>query len=354
MPHIVSAANIDLPHKVDQSALKEYAKNLFEEAFPDVDRLLPAFENTLIKNRNFCVPVDFYAKERTFKEKNDLFIKYALKYSVEAIKNCLEGTEFKKEDITDIVFVTTTGLATPSVDALIVNEMKLNPNINRTPIWGLGCAGGVSGLAKCASLAKAHPDAVILFVAVELCSLTFMRNDLSKSNFIATSLFSDGVSAMLITGDNHKDKLKDYSIKIRSSKSKLYYDSLDVMGWDFTDEGFRVLFSRDIPTIVNDTVKEDINNFLVENGLNLDDIANFIIHPGGMKVIEAYVNALQIDREKLTNTLSILENYGNMSSVTALYVLGKFIQDGFTDGYGLMMSLGPGFSCEMLLLEMNN
>lgn len=354
MPNIISSANIELPYKIDQTDLKEYAGNLFAEAFPDVDRLLPAFENTLIKSRNFCVPVDFYAIERSFKEKNDLYIEYALKYSVEAINKCLEGTEFRKEDITDIVFVSTTGLSTPSIDALIVNEMKLNPNINRTPIWGLGCAGGVSGLTKAASVAKAHPDAVVMFVAVELCSLTFIRNDLTKSNFIATSLFSDGISAVLVTGDNHSDKVKDYSFRILSSKSKLYYDSLDVMGWDFTNEGFRVLFSRDIPSIVNDTVKGDITNFLVENDLTLNDIQNFIIHPGGMKVIEAYVNALEIDRDKLSNTLSVLENYGNMSSVTALYVLGKFIQDGFTDGYGLMMSLGPGFSCEMLLLEMNN
>ena len=354
MPNIISVSNIDLPYQVNQSDLKEYAGNLFAGAFPDVERLLPAFENTLIKSRNFCVPVDFYAKERSFKEKNDLFIEYALKYSVEAVKKCLEGTEFKKEEITDIVFVSTTGLSTPSLDALIVNEMKLNPNINRTPIWGLGCAGGVSGLAKAASIAKAHPDAVVMFVAVELCSLTFIRNDLSKSNFIATSLFSDGVSAILVTGDNHSDKVRDYSFKIRSSRSKLYYDSLDVMGWDFTDDGFKVLFSRDIPTIVNDTVKGDITNFLIENNLTLNDIENFIIHPGGMKVIEAYINALEIDREKLSNTLSVLQNYGNMSSVTALYVLDKFIQDGFNDGYGLMMSLGPGFSCEMLLLEMNN
>lgn len=353
MPNIISISNIDLPYKVSQDDLKQYAGNLFSEAFPDIDRLLPVFENTLIENRNFCVPVDYYSVDRDFKEKNDLFIKYALQYSVEAIEKCLAQTDLTKDDITDIIFVSTTGLATPSIDALIINEIKLNPNINRLPIWGLGCAGGVSGLAKAASLAEANPSAVVMFVAVELCSLTFIRNDLSKSNFIATSLFSDGVSAILITGDDHTTKSK-FDIIIKASQSKIYYDSLDVMGWDFHNEGFKVLFSRDIPTIVNDTVKNDIHDFLSKNGLTLDNIKNFIIHPGGMKVIDAYVSALQIDRSKLNNTLSVLQNYGNMSSVTALYVFEKFLTDGFNDGYGLMMSLGPGFSCEMLLLEMKN
>jgi alkylresorcinol/alkylpyrone synthase len=351
MPNIISISNIDLPYKVSQSDLKQYAGNLFSEAFPDIDRLLPVFENTLIDNRNFCVPVDYYSVDRDFKEKNDLYIKYSLQYSIEAIEKCLAQTDFNKDDITDIIFVSTTGLATPSIDARIINEMKLNPNINRLPIWGLGCAGGVSGLAKAASLAEANPAAVVLFVAVELCSLTFIRNDLSKSNFVATSLFSDGVTAMLVTGDEHKNT-GSFDIKIKASQSKLYYDSLDVMGWDFHNEGFKVLFSRDIPTIVNDTVKNDIHDFLSKNGLTLSDIKNFIIHPGGMKVIDAYVSALQIDRSKLNNTLSILQNYGNMSSVTALYVFEKFLADGFEDGYGLMMSLGPGFSCEMLLLDM--
>ena len=354
MPYIISLSNIDLPYKVDQSDLKEYAGNLFSEAFPDIDRLLPVYNNANIETRNFCVPVNFYSKDRSFEEKNNLYIEYSLKYSVEAINDCLIKAGVDKKEITDIIFVSTTGLATPSLDGLIVNELKLNPNINRLPLWGLGCAGGVSGLAKASTIAKANPDALILFVGVELCSLTFIRNDLSKSNFIATGLFSDGVSAVLVAGDNKKHLAKDFEIKLSHSQSKLYYDTLDVMGWEFHDEGFKVLFSRDIPTIVNDTIKHDIYEFLGKSGLTLADIKNFIIHPGGTKVIEAYIDALDLDKEKLNNTIGILSNYGNMSSVTAIYVLGKFLSDGFEDGYGLIMSLGPGFSCEQLLLEMKN
>ncbi len=352
MPYILSLSNIDLPYKVNQSDLKEYAGNLFAEAFPDVDRLLPAYSNANIETRNFCVPVDFYSKDRSFEEKNNLYIQYALKYSIEAINECLKKSGVDKKDITDIVFVSTTGLATPSIDGLIINELKLNPNINRLPLWGLGCAGGVSGLAKASTIAKANPDALVLFVGVELCSLTFIRNDLSKSNFIATGLFSDGVSAVLVAGDSNKHLVKDFEIILSHSRSKLYYDTLDIMGWEFLNEGFKVLFSRDIPTIVHDTVKNDIHEFLDRAGLKMDDIKNFIIHPGGTKVIDAYVDALDLEKDKLNNTICTLKKYGNMSSVTAIYVLGKFLSDGFTDGYGLMMSLGPGFSCEMLLLEM--
>src|SRR6201999_3170178 len=162
-------------------------------------------------------------------------------------------------DITDIFFVSTSGLATPSIDALIINEMRLNPTINRTPVWGLGCAGGVSGMAEANRTAIANPDAVVLLVAVELCSLTLIKNDYSKSNFIGSSLFSDGIAACIIKGDKYGT---DEAVTYFDASSKLYYDSLEVMGWEFQDTGFKVLFSKDIPTFINEHVLEDITEFL--------------------------------------------------------------------------------------------
>jgi alkylresorcinol/alkylpyrone synthase len=350
LPEIIASSKTDFDFRTNQGETKVYAKNLFAEAYKDIDRLTEVFDNTKISSRNFCVPVGFFEKDTSFENKNNIFIENALKYSVIAINECLEKSKINKEEITDIIYICSTGLATPSLDALIINEMKLNPYINRLPIWGLGCAGGVSGIAKAEKIALSNPDAKIIVLAVELCSLTFRRNDLSKSNFIATSLFSDGIACVLITGDNYENKT--HKIKILSSQSRLYYDSLDVMGWEFLDTGFKVVFSRDIPSIVNDNVKKDVEIFLEKNNLKISDIKNFIFHPGGAKVINAYIKALNLKDEDFKYSSDILTRYGNMSSVTAFYVLDEFICKGYKKGYGLMLSLGPGFSSEMVLLSM--
>ena len=352
MPEIISTSTIDLPYKINQSELKKFARKVFSSSFKDIDRLLESFDNARIDTRNLCVPLDYFFSNITFQERNALYIDLALKYSVEAIEMCLNKAGVEKKEITDLIFISTTGIAAPSIDALIINEMKLDLNINRTPIWGLGCAGGVAGIAKANIAAKANPKAIVMLVAVELCSLTFIRNDLSKSNLIATGLFSDGISAVLIKGDEAEvDYRSVLSLSIIDSRSKIYYDSLDVMGWDILDSGFKVVFSKDIPSIVNKNVKDDVVQFLDKHDLQIKDIKNFITHPGGIKVIDAYVDALNICPELLNNTRSILKQYGNMSSTTVIYVLNKFIDEGINEGYGLMTSLGPGFSNEMALLN---
>ena len=207
-------------------------------------------------------------------------------------------------------------------------------------------------MAKANTLAKANPDAVVLLVAVELCSLTLIKSDYSKSNFIGSSLFSDGVAAVIVKGDNHTQQGKQ--LKIQAASSKLYYDSLEVMGWQFQDNGFKVVFSKDIPTFIHQNISADIETFLAKHNLQLSDIKNFIFHPGGKKVLEAYADALNVKGDFLHNTRQVMNDNGNMSSVTVLYVLEKFIYSGFQDGYGLMLAMGPGFSSEMVLLKMQN
>jgi len=352
MPHIAATATVTFPFKTQQQAVKEQAHALFSANFPQTDRLIFAFDNTEIVTRNFCKPLDWYAQPTTFEERNNDYQQIALEYSIKAVDDCIAKAGINKDEITDILFVTTTGLATPSMDALIVNAMRLNPHINRTPVWGLGCGGGVSGMAKAGTVAIANPDAVVLLVAVELCSLTLMKNDYSKSNFIGSSLFSDGIAACIVKGDNHTKP--NAKVEYIAASSKLYYDSLDVMGWEFKDTGFKVLFSKDIPTFIDENVRQDIGEFLQKHNLQLTDIKNFIFHPGGKKVLDAYTNALQIEGDFLKHTREVMNDNGNMSSATVLYVLDKFINDGFEDGYGLMMAMGPGFSSEMALLKLSN
>lgn len=351
MPSIAAVATIDLPYKTTQQEVKEQAHRMFSASFPQTDRLIFAFDNTEIKTRNFCKPIPYYTGNTTFEQRNNDYIATSLEYSIQAIEGCLDKAGLRKEDITDILFISTSGLATPSMDAQIINKLRLNPNVRRMPLWGLGCAGGVSGMAKASDVAKANPDAIVLVVSVELCSLTLLKNDYSKSNFIGSSLFSDGIAACIIKGDNYG---KDEPVTYFAANSKLYYDSLDVMGWEFQDSGFKVLFSKDIPTFISEHVLEDITGFISKHDLQLSDIKNFIFHPGGKKVLDAYQDALPVDGDFLKNTRTIMNENGNMSGVTVLYVLEKFMDEGFEDGYGLMLAMGPGFSSEMVLLKMKN
>jgi alkylresorcinol/alkylpyrone synthase len=351
LPSLASISKIDFPYKADQQEVKQCAKELFAPSFLQVERMMSAFDNTEIKTRNFCKPLDYYSTPNTFQDQNAEYVRISLEYSVKAIEECISSAQIQKDEITDIIFISTTGLSTPSLDALIINEMKLNQNISRTPIFGLGCAGGVAGFSKASILAKANPDAIVLLVAVELCSLTFLRNDFSKSNFIGSSLFADGVAACIITGANHSNKTKN-TITFLATQSKLYYDTLNVMGWEFLDKGFKVLFSQDIPTIISENIRNDVSSFLEKHQLTLADIKNFIFHPGGKKVLTAYEEALSVDGDFLKNTREVMNDNGNMSSVTVLYVLERFFTQGFQNGYGLMLSMGPGFSSEMALLKM--
>lgn len=353
MPFLTAISKIDFPFRVAQQEVKETAKALFQPSFPAVERMISAFDNTEIVTRNFCRPLNYYKEEHSFKESNNVYIEFSLEYSIKAIEDCIIQSGIRKEDITDLIFLSTTGLSTPSLDALIINKMKLNQNINRTPIFGLGCAGGVAGYAKANTIAQANPDAVVLLVAAELCSLTFLRNDFSKSNFIGSSLFSDGIAACIICGGNKKvnDKYRIYFI---SAQSKLYYNTLDVMGWEFQEKGFKVLFSQDIPQIILNNIGDDIAAFLSKHQLSIADISNFIFHPGGKKVLQAYEEALQVEGDFLKNTREVMNDNGNMSSPTVLYVLEQFVRKGFKNGYGLMVAMGPGFSSEMVLLQMNS
>jgi len=351
MPFIAAASKIDLPYKTEQEAAKKQALEMFSTNFPEANRLIFAFDNTEIIHRNFVKPLSYYTAPNTFEERNNEYIRSSLEYSIEAIEDCVKKANVKKEDITDILFVSTTGLATPSIDALIINKMRLNPHINRIPVWGLGCGGGVSGMAKANMAARANPDAVVLLVAVELCSLTLIKSDYSKSNFIGSSLFSDGIAACIVKGDNHKNNTH---VNYVASSSKLYYDSLDVMGWDFQDTGFKVLFSKDIPTFINEHIKEDITEFLDKQNLELSDIKNFVFHPGGKKVLDAYNDALAVEGDFMQKTREVMNGYGNMSSATVLYVLEKFMTEGFEPGYALMLAMGPGFSSEMVLLKIES
>ncbi|WP_418992065.1 type III polyketide synthase [Alistipes sp.] len=351
MPTVAAVSTVELPNRTSQQAVREFARKLFAPAFPDIDRLLGVFDHAGIERRNLCKPLDWYMQPHTFEEQNNEYIRLALDYAVEAAEKCLAAAGVPKEAVTDLVFVSTTGLATPSLDALVIDRMRLSPYTRRMALFGPGCAGGVSGVAKACALAAADPEAVVLLVAVELCSLTFLRSDPGKSNFVGSCLFADGAAACLVTGDASR-RAGPHGARFVAAGSRLYYDTQEVMGWDFTDRGFKVRFSPGIPALVRAHVRDDVTAFLARHGRALSDLDHCIFHPGGRKVLAAYEEALELAPDALQTTRGVLRDYGNMSSTTVLYVLERFL-DRRAAGCGLMMAMGPGFSSEMLLLDLN-
>lgn len=352
MSRIVSVGIADIPYTYDQSTAREFAYNLFSRNRNDIDRMIGVFDNAMIDTRHFCFPVDWFNNDHTFLERSKQFEEIAYKISVDSMHNCLQSAGAGYDDIDHIIFVSSTGISAPTIDAHIINTLRLDNHIKRTPIWGLGCVGGAVGLSRAFDFTTANPESGVLLVAVEMCSLAFQRDDYSKSNIVAVAIFSDGAASCLITGNRHR--LSGSSgIRITDSYSTTYYDSLDVMGWEMVETGFKAIFSKDIPNIVKKNVKNNIAEFAEKNSIDISDIAHYVLHPGGTKVINEYENSLGFPEGTFKYPRKVLREHGNMSSPTVLYVLREFINDRqYSPGeYGLISALGPGFSSELLLFE---
>lgn len=332
-------------------------KELFQHKIPKLERLLKVFENGEIKTRNLCVSPEWYREEHTFEERNELYIKLATEYSVEVIKKSLTNRSFLQqdlstEDIDAIIFISSTGISTPSIDARVMNILPFSNELVRIPIWGLGCAGGAAGISRAYDYCKANPNAKVLVVCVELCSLTFQKDDYSKSNLVGTSLFADGAACALVCGDDVELEQNLPIPYIKGRGSKWMTDSEDVMGWDVKNSGLHVVFSKSIPVIISKWLGPFIHEFLCKHDVSPEQIENFVAHPGGKKVLQAYEKTLNLTTEHTDVSREILQQNGNMSSPTVLYVLEQFmLNEKRADTLGLLVALGPGFSGEVVLLE---
>ncbi len=315
-------------------------------------RLLSVFDHGGIETRRLCMPLDWYAADHTFGERNDRYLEHALALSSEAASRALERAQLSPRDVDHIVFVSSTGVATPSLDASIANRLGFRSDVRRTPIWGLGCAGGVAGLARARDFAVASPGSRVLLVAVELCSLAFQRRERSKRNLVAASLFADGAAAAVVASEPSGAPTAP-TVAIEASGSTLWPETLDVMGWETDGDGLHVVFSRDIPAIVRGWVRESVDHFLERQRTRLSEIGHVVSHPGGMKVLEAYQEALSLPAEAFRHARDILRERGNMSSPTCLFVLERFLESGaIAPGErALLTALGPGFSAEYVLMR---
>ena len=354
MSYILSVGTALPEFVVSQADAAEFALRHFSGKLAKHSQLMSIFPNTRIDKRHLVRPLDWFANHaHSWKERNDIYVESAEALSACAAKKALEKAGLSPEQVDFIVFVSTTGLSTPSIDSKLITRLGMRPTTKRVPMWGLGCAGGVAGLARAAEFTRAFPDKVALLVSVETCSITFQFGDFSKKNFVATSLFADGAAAAVVAGANVNRQPSIVDVRFVGSHSNLFPNSEHVMGWDVLDTGLSVIFAPEIPARIARDMQPIIVDFLQEHALTPDDLAHYIMHPGGARVIESYQEAFGLHNGELKHAVDVLRECGNMSSPTALFVLERVLASGTIkpNDYALMGALGPGFSSEMALLQ---
>ena len=339
-PRILSVATALPPYRVGQKEAKDFARNMFSRRDGDFERLLPIFDNVNVDSRYFCVPVEWFERDHGFPEKNALYVEHALDLSEKAAGRALDRIGAGPEDVGAIFFVSTTGISTPSLDSKLIFRLGLSEHTRRVPIWGLGCSAGAAGLARASEHARLYPDKLVLLVAVELSGLTFQRGDRSKSNLISTSLFADGAAAVLLGNTTGPEILGSYSTT--------WPDTEDVMGWNLVETGLKVQLSKSVPAIVQERFRGNLEEACTSLGLDFDELEHFVLHPGGSKVLDAFENVLGLEPGGLATSRDVLRDCGNMSSVTVLFILERFLERReFVKGdLGVLSAMGPGFSAE--------
>jgi alkylresorcinol/alkylpyrone synthase len=341
-PRLLALQTAVPPYVLNQPEVSKRAASLFNKT-RDIERLMPVFENTGIDRRYSCVPIDWYNEDHGWVDRTDLYIENSVTLLSDVARKCAAEAGLALDEIDGIVVASTTGVATPSLDALVVERLQLRRDIARLPIFGLGCAGGVIGLSRAAMMAKAMPGKNILFLCVELCALTFRKADISKSNIVATALFGDGAAGAILSTEGDGPQLG-------AMGEHTWSNSLDIMGWEIEEDGLKARFAQSIPSLVASDFRKILDSYLKKNDLGIGDFDAFACHPGGAKVLDALEDALEIQRGDLGDSRSVLKDFGNMSAVTVMFVLER-MKDLLPKQRTLATALGPGFSCAFLALN---
>lgn len=335
-------------HYYDQQALLEAFRENWSERYFNTRRLEELHRNVLVGGRHLALPIEEYARIATWGEANAHWIRVAQELGGEAVLGALDGAGIGVDDVDALFFVTVTGVATPSIDARLMNRLGLPGRVRRVPIFGLGCVAGAAGVARAADYLRGHPDHVAVLLSVELCSLTLQREDLSVPNLIASGLFGDGAAAAVLVGANRGTA----GPRVVDSRSVFYPDTEDVMGWDISERGFKIVLSADVPEMVRRHLRGDVDAFLADHGLAREDISLWISHPGGPRVLEAMQETLDLSEEDLAGAWRSLREVGNLSSTSVLLVLEQTLASAPAVGtWGLMSAMGPGFCSELVLLR---
>ena len=313
-----------------------------------MERLLPLFGRTGVDTRYFVRPPEWYAAGQTFETRNAVYATSAVELAEEAARTCLDRSGTSPDAIDHIFSVTTTGLMTPSLDARLASRLGLRPDVRRLPIFGLGCAAGAGALVRAADTLRAYPTQRALVISVELCSLVFSSVARTATDLVGTALFGDGAAAAVVAGD----ETVGGGPTIRETRTHLFQEAPDLMGWNFTHDGMRLVLSRDVPSFVATGVAPVVSDFLDSQGQSLDDLDHLILHPGGAKVMATYRSVFGLDDRAISNGREAMRQYGNQSSASVLFMLNDLMASDRPRGgdTGFMLALGPGFAAEMLTL----
>ena len=311
---------------------------------------------TGVKHRNLAIPLEDYSQLTDFGVANDEFIRVGLELGVAAISGALSSANIDASEVDMIMSTSVTGIAAPSLEARLVPMLGMREDVKRIPIFGLGCVAGAAGIARVHDYLVGHPDEVAVLLSVELCSLTLQRDDVSMPNIVASGLFGDGAAAVVMVGENRAARMGITGPRVVASRSRLYPDTEDTMGWDIGGSGFRIVLSAGVADVIKQYVGEDVSDFLSEHDLKIPDITRWVSHPGGPRVLEALESVLDLHDGQLDVTWRSLEAIGNLSSSSVLHVLCDTLS-GSVDGApesgtpGMLMAMGPGFCAELVLLE---
>jgi alkylresorcinol/alkylpyrone synthase len=300
-----------------------------------------------VEKRHLALPLDEYKYLRDFQSANDTFIRVGLELLEQAIGDVLAKAELEPGDVDHVFFTSVTGISAPSLDALLVPRVGFRPDVKRVPSFGLGCVAGASGLRSVHDYLAGHPGEVALLLSVELCSLTIQWNDDSVANLVGSGLFGDGASAVVVVGDEHP---RATGPRIVDTRSSLYPDTTDVIGWDVGGSGFSIVLSAGVPAVVERHFEADVTGLLAANDLGLDEVTAFVAHPGGPRVLEAFAHALSVPDSALQPSWDLLARAGNLSSSAVLHVLERMLTQP-VGTRGLLFALGPGVTAELVLLE---
>ncbi|UPK40277.1 type III polyketide synthase [Bradyrhizobium sp. 186] len=341
---LVSLATSVPPHVLLQKDVLTAAWDVFGARFPEFERFSSIFSNTGIVKRHGVKPFDWYLERRGWPERTEAFLEGAEALFVDVAEKALVSAQLTGGDIESVVTVSSTGIATPSLEARVARRMGFRSDVMRVPVFGLGCAGGVSGLSIASRLAQARPGANVLLVTIELCSLALRLDELTKANIVAVSLFGDGAAAIVLrAGDGG-------ATQIEAAGEHLWPNTLGIMGWNVDPEGFGVIFRRTIPDFVTTHLNSAVTEILSSMRLSMEDIDRFICHPGGAKVIDALEGALALDQGTLSHERQTIADFGNMSSPTVLFVLELARAKGLP-ARSLLTALGPGFTASCVTLR---
>jgi alkylresorcinol/alkylpyrone synthase len=344
-PRLLALATAVPPYRLGQREVAARAPEIFAGLGERLGCLMPVYDNAGIETRYSCVPLEWYLKPTGWKHRNALYLENALDLIARAAGACLDRAGLAAEAVDTLIVVSTTGLSTPSLDAHLMERMAFRRDLQRLPVFGLGCAGGVLGLARAAALARATPGSRVLLLVVELCGLTFRASDTGSSNVVATALFGDGAAAALVVAEDAAP-----GPVLVAWGEHTWPRTLDVMGWRVEDDGFGVLFSRDIPAILRERFGAAVDAFLAGRGLARRDLAGVVCHPGGPKVIAALEEIFELAPGAMTEARAVLRDYGNMSAATLLFVLERVLAKR-SAGRHLLSALGPGFTAGFLLMD---